>query len=99
MKRNAADQDHVVVFDKPLGSARSVCRRGFAETDDLHQVTRVVIERLDPLGDKRRQDRGLFIVGHLSMNAGREDNADVEGVRAVGDQSPDEQIYDLAAAV
>ena len=63
-----------------------------------HQIARIVIESLYALSYKRRKDRGFFVPGNFSVNAGRKDDADIVRGGAVGDQPPDDKIGDLSAS-
>ena len=66
--------------------------------DDLHQVTRVVVECFYPLCDERRKDCCFFGFGHLAVNAGRKHDTDLVRSGPVGDQAADDKIDDLPAA-
>ena len=97
MKAHAADQNYVIVFGQCSIQFNGYAAGGFAETYDLHKISRIMVKRLDPLGDERRQDRRFFGVGHFAVYARRENDAYFKRNGAVGYQPSDDKIDDLAA--
>jgi len=86
------------VFDKsPIKFDRQP-RVRLAQPNYLHQVARIVVESLDPLGDERGKDPLLFVLCDAAMDTGREDDPYVEWVDAARDQSADDKIYDLSGS-
>src|SRR5690348_13512632 len=57
-----------------------------------------MIEGFDSLDDERCEYVGLLGVGHLPVNAGRKDDADLMRRRAVRYEASDEQVHYLSAA-
>ena len=95
MKRHAADQNDAVVFEQRTVQFDRNAAARFADTRDLHQVARVVVEGLYSLRDERREDRAFFFFGNFSMNAGREDDRHPVRLDTVGDQAANQKVNDL----
>src|SRR5439155_17930182 len=93
----APDKDDMIVFSqRSIQFYRNSTDRT-AKTNNLHQITRAVIQGLYPLSDKRREYCLFFSFRDRPVNSGRKDNADLKWRSSVGDQTPNEDINNLGA--
>src|SRR5687768_11528526 len=98
MKRHAADQHYVIKLKERAVKVNTDPPAGFSDVHQLHQVARIVIQRLYSLSDEGSQYLLFFGVRRRAMNAGGEDDGHLVRRGAVRDQAPNEEVYDLAGA-
>src|SRR5690606_9591374 len=97
MKIYAADDYRMIVFGQRTVELNRNSAFCFAEIYELRQITRIMIEHLYSLGDKRRNNFPFFFFRNFAVNSGRKNYANIERHRPVRDQAAYEQIDDLTA--
>src|SRR5205085_8859942 len=97
VKANRTSENDVVVFlERAIDFDRRAVR-GRAELNHARGILSIVIDGLDSLRDKRREQFALFFWRHRAMNARRKNNDDIPRRNTRLDQTPHEQIDNLRA--